>query len=50
MSLSTYLVYLRVNEPFDPAAYYAGADEEGIWTYSLMSIPRRQGVILQTIM
>lgn len=30
VSLSTYLVYLRVNEPFDPAAYYAGADEEGI--------------------
>lgn len=29
VSLSTYLVYLRVNDPFDPAAYYAGADEEG---------------------
>ena len=24
--MNTYLLYLKVNDPFDPAGYYAGAD------------------------
>ena len=26
VTLNTYLLYLKVNDPFDPAGYYAGAD------------------------
>lgn len=26
VTLNTYLLYMKVNEPFDPAGYYAGAD------------------------
>ena len=29
VTLNTYLLYLKVNDPFDPAGYYAGADREG---------------------
>lgn len=29
VSLSAYLIYLKVNDPFDAAAYYGGADQEG---------------------
>lgn len=29
VTLNSYLVYLHVNDPFDPAVYYAGADREG---------------------
>ena len=29
VTLNTYLLYLHVNDSFDPAGYYAGADREG---------------------
>lgn len=29
VTLNTYLLYLKVNDPFDPAGYFAGADREG---------------------
>lgn len=29
VTLNTYLLYLKVNDAFDPAGYYGGADREG---------------------